>query len=198
MLRTKFKKLAVLQQRMYFSLENLADVMNVTRESARVMASRYTSEGIFIRLKRNLYLLGQSWDGMSQTDFMKISNIVQVPSYISLMTALSKYGVTTQVQRNYLESISLKRSVRFELNGTIFNYTKLQKKYYFGFTKENDIFIAEKEKAFVDAVYLYSFGKYKFDAASLDFDKLNMRRIRAMLEVFPEKTKQKAKEICRI
>jgi hypothetical protein len=58
--------------------------------------------------------------------------------------------------------------------------------------------MATKEKAFVDSVYLYSFGKYKLDFSSIDFDKLDKNKIGEILAVFPRKTKVIAEKLCRI
>jgi hypothetical protein len=53
--------------------------------------------------------------------------------YVSCVTALSFYGITTQVQRDWYDNISVKRSIRFEAEGVAFNYYKFKKEYYFGF-----------------------------------------------------------------
>lgn len=127
---------------------------------------------------------------------MKISNFLQVPSYISFGTALSFYEITTQVQRNYYESVSLKRSVEFSAGGADFIFHKLKREYYFDFVRREDIFIATKEKSFVDAVYLCSFGKYSLDFNALDVDKLDRERIAKISEAFPQRTGRMITEIC--
>jgi predicted transcriptional regulator of viral defense system len=164
----------------------------------RVLCTRYIRNGFFIRLKKNFYVLTERWENFSKEDFLKISNFLQVPSYISFLTALSLYEVTTQVQRDYFESVSLKRSVRFNIEGVTFSFYKLKKKYYFDFIKKDDIFIATKEKAFIDSVYLYSFGKYKIDFSSLDLDKLDKNKIKKILKLYPQKTKNIVRKICGI
>jgi predicted transcriptional regulator of viral defense system len=151
-----------------------------------------------VRLKRNLYVLNENWENFDREDLLRMANFLQIPSYISFMTALSVYEVTTQVQRDFLESASLKRSIKADIKGVIFKYYKLKKQYYFGFVKKDNIFIATKEKAFVDAVYLYSFGKYKFDLESLDLDKLDEVKLKEILKAFPQKTKTIVKKLCRI
>lgn len=194
----RYAELRKLRDRLYFTLEDLQDLLGIKPESARVLCTRCNKKGIFIRLKRNFYVLNEKWDSFSQEDYLKISNLLQVPSYISFMTALSFYEITTQVQRDYFESVSVKRSVRFNINGITFNFYKLKKQYYFDFIKKGDIFIATKEKAFIDAVYLYSFGKYRLDFSSLDLDKLDKGKIKKILKVYPRKTRNIAKKLCGI
>ncbi len=194
----RYPELKKLKEKLYFTVEDLQEFLGITTGSARNLCSRYSQKGLFVRLKKNLYVLSDSWENFSQKDFLKVSNFLQVPSYISFMTALSLYEVTTQVQRDYLESASLKRSVRFNIKSVDFNFYKLKKKYYFDFTKSNDIFIASKEKAFIDSVYLYSFGKYKIDFSSLALDKLDKNRIKKILDIYPQKTKNIIGKKCRI
>ncbi len=186
MVYSDLKKLTALT---YFTTEDVAYLFKLKSASARVMCNRYVKKGVFLRLKKNFYVLDQKWTNPASEDLLKISNYLQVPSYVSFMTALSFYGVTTQVQRDFFESASLKRSVRFDAQGRTFNFYKLQKKYYFGFIKKNNIFIATKEKAFIDAVYLYSFGKYRLDFNALDMAKLDKKNMKTLLKSFPKKTK---------
>jgi len=194
----RYTELRSLRSRLYFRVEDLEDLLGIKSGSARVLCARYTAKGLFVRLKKNFYMLSEAWEGISSEDLLMISNLLQVPSYISFATALSFYEITTQVQRNFFESASLKRSVRFDIKGTAFNFYKLQKKYYFDFTKRGDIFIATKEKAFIDSVYLYSFGKYKIDFSSIDLNKLDIKRILKISEIYPQKTKGSIRKICGI
>lgn len=187
-----------LKDKSYFTVEDLEDLLKIKRESSRVLCSRYANNGFFVRLKRNLYVLNEKWESFGREDLLRAANFLQIPSYISFMTALSFYGVTTQVQRDFLESASLKRSVKTNIKGKIFNYYKLKKQLYSDFVKKDNIFIAAKEKAFVDAVYLYSFGKYKFDLDSLDLGKLDKDKLKRILKVFPSKTRAIVKKLCRI
>jgi predicted transcriptional regulator of viral defense system len=85
----RYIKLRKLNSRLYFTYEDVADVLGIGSNSAKVLCTRYSKIGLIIRLKKNLYTLKERWEKNSQEDFFKISNILQVPSYISLMTALS-------------------------------------------------------------------------------------------------------------
>ena len=186
-----------LSGKLYFSVEDLVDILGIKPESAWVLCSRYARNGAFIRVKNNFYILAKDWEKFAREDFLRVSNFLQVPSYISFMTALSFYEITTQVPRDFFECASLKRSVKFDVRGVAFNFYKLKKEYYSGFVKKEQLFIATKEKAFIDSVYLYSFGKYKLDFNSLDLDKLDKENIKKVLKIYPEKTKAIAEKLCK-
>lgn len=185
----KYVELQLLQAKLYFSPEDVAELLDTKPASAKVLCTRYAKRGIFIRLKRNFYVLAQRWQNLSRDEFLRIANLLQVPSYISFMSALSYYQVTTQVQRDFWESAAVKRSIKFDIKDVSFNFYKLKKQFYFDFIKQGDIFIATKEKALVDAVYLYSFGKYRFDISSLDLGKFDKNKIKRILKIYPSKTK---------
>ncbi|MGA1842505.1 MAG: type IV toxin-antitoxin system AbiEi family antitoxin domain-containing protein [bacterium] len=185
-------------KKIYFTVNDLSDALNIRVESARVLCSRYVKKGIFIRLKKGFYILASKWEYLTLENFYKISNFLQVPSYISFMSALSRYEVTTQVQRNFFESASLKRTKHIEVKDVTFNFYKLNKKYYFDFLKEGHFFIATMEKALLDSLYLYSFGKYKIDINSIDFDKFDNNKIKQMLDIYPPKTAKTVRKLCGI
>lgn len=192
-----YPELRKLKNRAYFSPADVGILLGIGPASARVLCSRYAKSGLFVRLKRNFYLLSEAWENFGRDDFLKAANFLQVPSYVSFMTALSFYEATTQVQRDFFESASLKRSAKMDIKDKAFGYYKLKKEHYCGFLKKEGIFIAAKEKAFVDMLYLYSFGKYKFDLGSVDFAKLDRNKIKSILKAYPEKTKKAFVKLCR-
>ena len=187
-----------LSRKIYFTVEDVAQSFGLKPASARVFCSRYVRQGLLVRLKNNFYTTTWKWENLSRPDLFKIANVLQVPSYISLMTALAYYEVTTQVQNNYFESVCLKRSVIYNVKETVFNYIKLQSRFYGDFVKLDGVFIATKEKAFMDAAYLLSFGKYKFDIDSLDLNKLDLKKLSSRLKKYPQKTKDIVKKLCKI
>ncbi len=193
----KYIKLQKLRAKPFFTVEDVANILKEKEKSARVLCSRYLKEGLFIRLKKNFYLLNEVWDGLSREELYRISNFLQVPSYISFMTALSYYGITTQVQNNFFESVSLKRTKKIDADGRSFYFYKLNKKLYSGFLKKEDFFIATKEKAFMDAVYLFSFGKYKIDFYSLNIAKLDIKKVKSLARTYPLKTQKIIERLCR-
>ncbi len=176
-------------KKLYFGYEDIARTLGISLNSARITAHRYVKQGMTIRVKRNIYVLKERWDNFDREQKFIIANIYQVPSYISLMTALDYYEITTQMQRDFIESVVLKRTVTKEIEQTTLNYTKISTKLYGGFSKKQGFFLAEPEKAFLDAVYLMSFGRYSLDIPSIDFSKLDKRKIRRMAKSIPLKTR---------
>jgi predicted transcriptional regulator of viral defense system len=168
-----------------FGYEDIAVALCINKASAVVSANRYTKSGHLVRLKRNFYMLRERWDNLDAADLLRVANLLQVPSYVSLMSALSYYEVTTQIQRGFTESVATKRTKNVEIEERVFRYTKIDKKLYFGFSRREGIFIADPEKAFLDMVYLASLKRYSFDIGSLDPEKLDRGKVVSMARKFP-------------
>ena len=175
-------------KKLYFGYEDIARALGITLQSAKVTANRYIKQGLLIRLKRNIYILKEKWVSIDREQEFLLANIIQVPSYISLMTALDYYEITTQVQRDFIESVAVKRTKGVEIKHIFLNYTKINTDLYSDFSRIRGFFIAAPEKAFLDAVYLMSLGRYSFDIPSIDFNKLNLEKIEYMARLFPLKT----------
>ena len=176
--------------KLYFGYEEIARVLGISLASARVSASRYVKQGFLVRIKRNTYVLREVWNAAGSAEKFILVNMGQMPSYISLMTALDYYEITTQVQRDFFESIAVKRTKEIQVDGNVFRYTKIASNLYFGFKKEKEYFIATPEKALLDAFYLMSYGRYALDISALDIDKLDRDEIIRMSLEFPPKTRK--------
>lgn len=172
-------------RKLYFGHEEISRVLGISLQSSRVSANRYVKHGLLIRIKRNMYVLTEKWRTLEREEKFILANLLQVPSYISLMTALDYYEISTQMQRDFIESVALKRTKEIEAENSIFTYTKINTNLYKGFKKEEGFFIAVPEKAFLDAFYLMSLGRYSFDIASIDFNKLNRDETFRLIKMFP-------------
>jgi len=189
----KFRELRTISK-LYFGYEEIARVLEISPASARVSASRYVRQGFLVRIKRNMYVLREVWNALGKAEKFLLVNMGQTPSYISLTTALEYYEITTQLQRDFFESVAVKRTKEIQVNGSVFRYSKIDGKLYFGFKKEKEFVIATPEKALVDAFYLMSYGRYALDVSALDSEKLNGDKIIRLSMEFPSKTKNMLKK----
>ena len=190
--------LSTLKSRLFFGVQDVADAGGLTLPSAHVLCSRCVKDGRFLRLKRDCYILAGNWEHCTPRQFMQIANRLQVPSYLSLTTALADYQLTTQVQRQWWESVSTRRSKVIEAGGATFVYHKLQSDLYFGFTRQDGIFIAEPEKAILDAAYFEVLGRGAIDWYAIDRGRIDKDRFGDYLARFPERFRQRIRKICGI
>jgi hypothetical protein len=146
-----------------------------------------------LRIKKNTYVLREVWNAAGREEKFSLANLGQVPSYISLMTALDYYEITSQVQRELLESVAVKKTKEIQVEDSVFRYVKVIHTLYFGFKKEKGFFIATPEKALLDAFYLMSYGRYALDISALDATKLDTNEIKRLSKEFPLKTQSMLK-----
>lgn len=180
----------------FFSLDDVVHTLGIQPASAAVLCSRYVNKGLLVRLKRGLYARTEQLENLGQQDLFRIANFLQVPSYISLTTALSYHGLTTQVQRDFFESISLKRTRKFEAGHLTFHYVKIRSDLYKGFERVEGVFIAQPEKALLDSFYLASIGRYSFDMSSLDLARIRGEVLENLFLLFPSRVRKFMEKCC--
>jgi len=135
-----------------FSASDICVLFGVSVVAAAALLHRYKKREFILQLKRGLYVF---------PDFLPpevyIANKLYSPSYISLEFALSYHGVIPEVVYE-ITSVTTKAKRRFETLGKIFSYRKIKKVAYTGYElqkqQELGFYIADAEKAFVDANYL--------------------------------------------
>ncbi len=184
--------------RPWFATADIARALGIRRESARVAASRWSRRGLTYRLKNDFYVRAEGWESRAREEQFRIAAFLRVPSYLSLLTALSYHGVSTQVQRSIVESISLRRPSRHPAGGVEFRFYKTHPKLFGGFKREDGYFMASPEKALVDAVHLSLYGSYGLDRAALSSRRLDRRRLLAMLRPYPARTVAATRALCGI
>lgn len=73
------------------------------------------------------------------------------------------------------------------LLGRRVDYRHLIEELYFGFTNEEEFYIAEPEKALLDLVYFASFGKTMIQPEELDLRSLSTRTLDVYSRRFPSR-----------
>jgi predicted transcriptional regulator of viral defense system len=173
-----------------FTVNDVARVLKISPASARVLCSRYAQLGQIIRLRNDLYILAERFSYITQLEYYRIANRIQIPSYISLSTALNYYELSEQIYRKRIESIARKRSIEYSVRDWQFKYCCIKPEYYQGFTLENGVFIAEAAKALADIIYFCSMGRYAFDFHALEWERLDRDKIERWLKLFPLQTQR--------
>jgi len=179
----------------FFTQHDVAHAIGTKLASAEVLCSRYVKKGLLMRLKRGFYARTETLNHLDQVDLFRIANILQVPSYVSLMSALSYYDITNQAQEGFFESISVKRTKTFEVGDLSFHYIKLKPDLYIKYIKRNGVFIALPEKAVLDIFYLASLGRYSFDESSLDVTMVDKAMLAKLSDLYPPKARKYFEEM---
>ena len=178
------------------SIEDIAKLLSIRKESAKVTANRYVKTKQLIRIKRNFYITQADFKKLKEEDYFRLANLLQVPSYISLTSALGYYNISTQQMQGIIESIALKRTRNITIENAEFKFLLIKKDLYTNFILERQFFIATPEKALADTIYLTSLGKYNCDFDAIDFNKLDKQKINQIIELTNSKTKTFWNNLC--
>lgn len=172
-----------------FTVTDVSQVLKITSASARVLCSRYVTNGQLIRLRKGLYVFRERWLSLSLFERFKIANRMQPASYISLGSALAWHERGSQIYQQVVESVARKRTITYFVDGWEFTWHRLAEAYYNGYDRREDVFIANPEKALADVIYLQSLGRYAFDFSALIWKAVDYTELDRYLEQLPKKTR---------
>lgn len=150
----------------YYTAADFEKILNQKRQSLYVTMFRLVKEGVLKRLQNNVYVFT-----LQEIDFEAIANELYYPSYLSFESALSRYGIVSQIPYTATFAV-FKRPKKIQLGDKEIEFRRLKKDLFFGYNLTKGIFIAEPEKALLDQLYMVSMGK-----GTLSLDELNLKNI---------------------
>jgi predicted transcriptional regulator of viral defense system len=114
----------------------------------------------------------------------QIANFLYEPSYISLETALSYWGILPQFPFE-ITSVTLKKTVTKSVDDIVYSYSHLSNTMYGLYVKEEEFLIATPEKSLFDQLYLVARGWRSLNLDECDLSNVNKKeflRICTMLQ----------------
>lgn len=135
--------------------------------------TRWTQAGYIIRLRRGLYIFPD--DGHKPGAYLRFSNLMYQPSYVSTHTALSFYGFIPEgvVQ---VTAVSPRKTITFSNTLGNYVYQSLSTKYFWGWEwlpsgdAGSSLLIAPPEKALLDLLWLNMQYQTELDYLNLRLD----------------------------
>ena len=142
------------------------DLLNVLGRSGGFhnKINTLVSHDVLERVKRGFYLVGQNYRS-GPLDLFAISNLLYGPSYVSLSSALSHYGLIPEAAKN-ITAVAWQKTKSFQTAIGYFEYHKVTAKAFFSGVISQDgnptvhgkchtrHLIACPEKAILDTIYL--------------------------------------------
>ncbi len=132
-----------------FTLEDAVKILHYGKAYTKLFLHRNMKKGIVGHVERGLYYVKTRYNEY------EIASHILSPSYVSMISALAYYGLTTQIPRVvYVLSTKRHRALR-NVSGFDIVFKRIKGEMLFGYHKESDgnIFIADPEKAIVDIYY---------------------------------------------
>ncbi len=164
-----------------FSLTQVMALFGLSKATANKLLHRYTKNGFIARLKRGIYVFP---DALPPDVY--IANKLYEPSYISLEFALSYHRIIPETVYE-ITSVTTKATRRFETTGKIFSYRKIKRIAFTGYGTEKQkgltFYIADAEKAFVDANYFRLLNKQP-PLSRFNKEKINVTKAERYAKLF--------------
>lgn len=163
-----------------FTFNDLRVLFGINNQSSlKKIISRLVVNKILERLEINRYMvIGKEVDNFA------ISNFVYQPSYISLESALSLYGILSQIPYE-TTAITIKKSKTKNIHHNVYSYSHIQNKLFWGYEKMNGVLIAKPEKALLDQAYLFCKGLRQFPIDEYDLERLDIKILSKYLLRYP-------------
>lgn len=154
---------------MIFTPREFYDVFCISPKTGSVFISRNLKSGLFLKLRNNYYMLKDSHPSL-----YSIANKLYQPSYISLESALSYYGIIPEVVYT-VTSVTTKPTREFTTPKSVFSYQRIKKSVFAGYSpvvlEGNVVLLAEPEKALADYLYFVDLKKISLN------DRLNLKGV---------------------
>jgi predicted transcriptional regulator of viral defense system len=162
-------------------------VYAVYPEFNRNNLGRWVKQGYLVRLRQGYYAFPEYRES---TEFaLHFANVIYKPSYISLHTALSFYGIIPEAVPQ-ITSVTTLKTIRFSNDFGEYSYKNIKPEMMFGYDlKEMEggrrIMFATPEKALADILYLYPFYDTEREIEELRLDESYMEE-----ELNPERLRE--------
>ncbi len=180
-----------------FSLQDLEVLFpDTARKTVKNNLTNWVGKGYVRRLRRNVYEL--VLPGKQVPDYY-LANRLYSPSYVSLETALSYYGIIPE-EAAAVTSVSTKTTRTFRNYRGVFTYRTIKKEAYTGYLLARiegyKTLIADREKALADYVYFRLLdGETNFSHERFDLSKLRKGKVLVYAGKYNKKTCERIREL---
>ncbi len=156
---------------------NINQVLLWEKDFDRNNLTRWCRKGLLMKLRNQYYAFPEFRQEPDSARY--VANRIYMPSYISLHSALSFYGMIPE-EVVQLTSVTTLKTAKFENAFGTFHYQNVKNSLYFGFEvltmRDGHTFLlATPEKALLDLLYLYPFYKTVQDMEELRLDEYFMQ-----------------------
>ncbi|TSC97420.1 MAG: hypothetical protein Greene101447_498 [Parcubacteria group bacterium Greene1014_47] len=156
-----------------FTPQEFRDIFGVSQNTASFFINSNLKSGLFLKLRNRFYMVKDSF--VSQAF---IANKLYRPSYVSLQTALSFYGIIPEVVYG-VTSVTTKTSREFSTPKGDFIYQRIKKSAFTGYglrsVDRDNVLLAEPEKALADYLYFVDLKRISLN------DRLQLRTVKKAL-----------------
>jgi predicted transcriptional regulator of viral defense system len=152
-----FDKLVIITSSLpVFDMATIVQLTNESRKNLTNQLYRWSKSGKVIQLRQGMYTLADRYRRIPLSP-ANLANIMYRPSYISILWALSFYGLIPEAVPAYT-CVTTRTPRQFRHTFGRFSYKNIKQDFFFGYHEiqisENPVLIAMPEKALLDLFHL--------------------------------------------
>jgi len=147
---SKLDAIKILHQKKvtFFDVVDASKIFGIEkRKTLYVLLQRLEKDGVVNRIVNGKYHFA-----LKEYHEFELANFLINPSYISLESALSFYGILPQFPYT-ITSLTPLKTKKINYQDKEYEYSHLDTGYFWGFLKKDKFLIASPEKAFLDELY---------------------------------------------
>lgn len=169
-----------------FRLSDLSRLLNSKHtQTLYKQVERLVAKQLIKQLTKGTYQFS-----FSSVDDFTLANFLCRPSYISLESALSLYGIITGFPYQ-ITSLTTRKPCVYMIENKEFSYSRIAPHLFWGYEKRGEYLIAEKEKALADYLYFYSKGLRSAVWDELDTTLVDQKKLLEYIKQFHNTTMEK-------
>lgn len=162
-----------------FTISDAKKIFKVEkRNTLYKILQRLEKAGVIERIMKGKYRFL-----FKEVNDFEIANFLITPSYISLESGLSFYGILPQFPYT-ITSLTPRKTKKIIYQEKEYEYGHLKKDYFFGFEKKDNFLIATPEKALLDELYFMSKKLRKVHFEDLDLSNINKDKLQSLAKKF--------------
>lgn len=136
-----------------------------------VLLQKLEKDGLINRVAKGKYHFS-----LKEVGDFELANFLVNPSYVSLESALSFYGIISQFPYT-VTSITVLKAKKLSYQEKEFEYAHIESKYFWGFVKKDRFIIATPEKALLDELYFMAKGLRHIHVQDLSLEIINKKKL---------------------
>jgi len=171
---SKAKAIKILHQKRitFFEVADADKIFGIKkRKTLYELLRRLEKSGVINRIIKGKYQFS-----LREFNDFELANFLINPSYISLESALSFYGIMSQFPYT-VTSVTPLKSKKINYQGKEYEFSHLDSKYFFGFIKKDRFLISTPEKALLDELYFAAKKLRKIHFEDLDLKLIDKKKI---------------------
>lgn len=175
------KAIRILHQKKisFFDIGDAKKIFALKKENTLYkLLQRLEKQKIIARIEKGKYLFL-----FRDHDDFELANFLVNPSYISLESALSFYGILPQFPYT-ITSVTPLKSKKIIFQEKEFEFSHLEGKYFFGFVKKEKFLIATPEKALLDELYFMAKKIRKIHIQDLNLKLIDKKKFKNLAKKF--------------